>query len=148
METTFHDCPVCMEPMHDRISTTAPCGHMLCLPCLVQLQAPQKCPMCRSNLNDLIPAFLPFTRYDFPSVRNAMTQALLTIERIDTLVDNNVDDMDIVHRHIFDADVIRRRLRQRLQRHGDSGGSASSPTQVAALELPIDATVLAANEHG
>ena len=50
------ECPVCFESMDERIVTTPPCGHALCLPCLMRLRAPVRCPMCRAELAHLMPA--------------------------------------------------------------------------------------------
>jgi hypothetical protein len=46
---------VCFESLDERIVTTPPCGHALCLPCLMRLRAPVRCPMCRAELTHLLP---------------------------------------------------------------------------------------------
>ena len=48
------ECPVCFESKSDRIMTTSPCGHSLCLVCLLKLRA-ASCPMCRFDLTHHIP---------------------------------------------------------------------------------------------
>lgn len=53
-EPKDEECPVCFEPWSTRIMTTSPCGHVLCLPCLLQLRA-ASCPMCRSDLAAYLP---------------------------------------------------------------------------------------------
>ena len=50
------ECPVCFETYTDRIRTTLPCTHELCLACLYRLQSPQLCPLCRYDVSSMLPA--------------------------------------------------------------------------------------------
>lgn len=43
-------CPVCFEALAPVLRATAPCGHTLCLQCLLQLRPPVRCPLCREAL--------------------------------------------------------------------------------------------------
>jgi len=49
------ECPVCYEPLRERIAAELPCAHTVCLACLMRLPAPQVCPLCRSAVGHLIP---------------------------------------------------------------------------------------------
>ena len=48
------ECPVCTTPLRETISTRPPCGHEVCLKCLLRLHRPQ-CVLCRADLSELIP---------------------------------------------------------------------------------------------
>jgi hypothetical protein len=48
------ECPVCFETLSQKIATTPPCKHAICLPCLMSLRQ-QKCVLCRCDLSALIP---------------------------------------------------------------------------------------------
>jgi len=49
------ECPVCYEPMTTRIMATSPCGHFVCLSCLLSLRIPS-CPLCRMDLTPYLPS--------------------------------------------------------------------------------------------
>ena len=49
------ECPVCYEPMTTRIMATSPCGHFVCLSCLLSLRRPS-CPLCRMDLTPYLPS--------------------------------------------------------------------------------------------
>lgn len=48
------ECPICFEPLENKIYTITPCKHVLCLHCLLKLKKKQ-CPMCRFDLQKMIP---------------------------------------------------------------------------------------------
>ena len=56
------ECPVCLEPLAARIAARPPCGHEVCLGCLLRLAAPRRCPMCRAPLDVPLPPPRPLTR--------------------------------------------------------------------------------------
>ena len=51
-------CPVCLEALDVRIRTMAPCGHSLCLECLLSLRQ-RRCPLCRHDLRSYFPVASP-----------------------------------------------------------------------------------------
>tara|TARA_Y100000748_G_scaffold174411_2_gene145966 strand:+ start:595 stop:1017 length:423 start_codon:yes stop_codon:yes gene_type:complete len=48
-EDPADECPVCFRTLHDTIRTTPPCGHTVCLQCLLRLRQ-RACPLCRADL--------------------------------------------------------------------------------------------------
>ena len=44
------ECPICYEDMSRKIATRSPCKHEVCLECLLQLEQPATCPLCRTFL--------------------------------------------------------------------------------------------------
>lgn len=48
--TTPNECPICYEDMSSRMAVRSPCGHELCLDCLLRLPTPATCPLCRMSL--------------------------------------------------------------------------------------------------
>lgn len=43
------DCPVCFESLDQTIRTSTPCGHEVCLACLLKI-VPRRCVICRADL--------------------------------------------------------------------------------------------------
>ena len=59
------ECPVCFEELQLTIAATPPCGHTVCLKCLLSLRR-QVCVLCRCDLASLIPATRPAPRLTRP----------------------------------------------------------------------------------
>ena len=53
-EADDDECPVCTMPLRAAIRTRPPCGHEVCLRCLLQLPRPS-CVLCRADLAPLMP---------------------------------------------------------------------------------------------
>ena len=49
------ECPVCFRTLADTIRTRAPCGHEICLACLLALKPPLRCVLCRADLSPHVP---------------------------------------------------------------------------------------------
>ena len=43
------ECPVCYEALRHQIQARTPCGHVVCLRCLLALRR-RACPLCRADL--------------------------------------------------------------------------------------------------
>ena len=54
MEPTEDECPVCLSPLKLAIRTRPPCGHEVCLLCLMRLPR-AVCVICRAELSHLMP---------------------------------------------------------------------------------------------
>ena len=48
------ECPVCFGPLAAAIAARPPCGHEVCLPCLMALRQ-RRCVLCRADLAPLYP---------------------------------------------------------------------------------------------
>ena len=50
------ECPVCLEALTEKIVTTFPCTHCICLPCFGKMYTNHpRCPVCRYNIEHLVP---------------------------------------------------------------------------------------------
>jgi len=76
------ECPVCLEPLAARIATRPPCGHEVCLECLLRLAAPRRCPMCRASLHVSLPPPRTLTR----------SGAVVTLRRPPLLVEEDGEE--------------------------------------------------------
>ena len=54
-EENQQPCAVCFELLHTQIRATLPCAHTFCLKCVVRLSYPQSCPLCRRDIQHLMP---------------------------------------------------------------------------------------------
>ena len=70
------ECPVCFEDLDARIRTTTPCGHHVCLGCLLALARPPRCPMCRADLAPLFPSRLQPLLLPPPSVSSDVSSVI------------------------------------------------------------------------
>ena len=57
---TDDECPVCFAPMASTVKTIPPCGHAVCLRCLLRLRD-RRCVLCRADLADHFPAAAPLS---------------------------------------------------------------------------------------
>ena len=48
------ECPVCLNDMTSSIRATPPCGHVICLRCLLSLRK-KECVLCRADLEQFFP---------------------------------------------------------------------------------------------
>lgn len=53
------ECPVCFEPLEATIASRPPCGHEICLGCLLLLRE-RRCPLCRADLGPFYPRHVPY----------------------------------------------------------------------------------------
>lgn len=48
------ECPVCFEPYDMRIQCVLPCTHSVCMQCILKIEKPIRCPLCRMDLDSHI----------------------------------------------------------------------------------------------
>lgn len=54
-------CPACFEVGNPLAST--PCGHIVCVQCVSQLNRPFRCPQCREPLSPTVRECVPLTKF-------------------------------------------------------------------------------------
>ena len=79
------ECPVCFEDLAACIRTTTPCAHSMCLPCLMKLETPQRCPICRASLVTYIPTSASSTPTNSTTV--SLNVATITSNALQEIVD-------------------------------------------------------------
>lgn len=115
---------MCFEPLATRIATRAPCGHEICLQCLLRLEQ-RRCPCCRRDLASLLkdapratcvrlelvssqdpPSPTPYPRTALPPsphpLARAVTQAFRDVPRRPRSLTRLLDSVagDAAHGHI------------------------------------------------
>ena len=108
------ECPVCFETNNScqRIWCTFPCDHKTCLNCLLKIAKPVKCPMCRLDLDSMVPRKEePVHLLSDSVVDNAFELMIRHLQQQETriIIQNNVNSLIAPNRSpvTYEHDVIR-----------------------------------------
>ena len=70
------ECPVCFEDLDARIRTTTPCGHHVCLGCLLALAAPTAVPDVPRRPGAVVPVTAATAPSSSPSVSSDVSSVI------------------------------------------------------------------------